>query len=61
LNTGGQDRFPLLVDAVEKDTALSDLSITPKYPKGVMYGRRPQCKRNLTLSETFGCGHVSGL
>jgi hypothetical protein len=23
-----------------------------------MYGRRPQCKRNLTLSETFGCSHV---
>ena len=27
----------------------------------VMYGRRPQCKRNLTLSETFGCSHVFGL
>jgi outer membrane receptor protein involved in Fe transport len=27
----------------------------------VMYGRRPRCKRNLTLSETFGCSHVSGL
>jgi hypothetical protein len=28
---------------------------------GSMYGRRPRCKRNLTLSETFGCGHVFGL
>src|SRR5262245_41859429 len=27
----------------------------------VMYGRRPRCKRNLTLSEAFGCGHVFGL
>jgi len=28
----------------------------------VMYGRRPQCKRNLTIiSEAFGCGHVFGL
>jgi len=27
----------------------------------VMYGRRPRCKRNLTISEAFGCGHVSGL
>jgi hypothetical protein len=26
-----------------------------------MYGRRPQCKRNLTLCEAFGCSHVSGL
>ena len=25
---------------------------------GVMYGRRPRCKRNLTISEAFGCGHV---
>src|SRR5258706_11924409 len=24
----------------------------------VMYGRRPRCKRNLTISEAFGCGHV---
>ena len=28
---------------------------------GVMYGRRPRCKRNLTISEAFGCGHVFGL
>ena len=27
----------------------------------VMYGRCPRCKRNLTLSEAFGCGHVFGL
>src|SRR5215472_5085238 len=27
----------------------------------VMYGRRPPCKRNLTISEGFGCGHVFGL
>jgi hypothetical protein len=27
----------------------------------VMYGRRPRCKRNLTISEAFGCGHVFGL
>jgi tetratricopeptide (TPR) repeat protein len=27
----------------------------------VMYGRRPRCKRNLTISEAFGCSHVSGL
>jgi hypothetical protein len=26
-----------------------------------MYGRRPQCKRNLTFCEAFGCSHVSGL
>jgi predicted transposase YbfD/YdcC len=26
-----------------------------------MYGRRPRCKRNLTISEAFGCGHVFGL
>jgi hypothetical protein len=25
-----------------------------------MYGRRPRCKRNLTISEGFGCSHVSG-
>ena len=31
-------------------------------PNGwVMYGRRPRCKRNLTISEAFGCGHVFGL
>ena len=29
--------------------------------RGVMYGRRPRCKRNLTISEAFGCGHVFGL
>ena len=23
--------------------------------------RRPRCKRNLTISEAFGCGHVFGL
>jgi hypothetical protein len=28
---------------------------------GVMYGRCPRCKRNLTISEAFGCGHVFGL
>ena len=27
----------------------------------VMYGRCPRCKRNLTISEAFGCGHVFGL
>jgi len=27
----------------------------------VMYGRRPRCKRNQTISEAFGCGHVFGL
>jgi hypothetical protein len=26
-----------------------------------VYGRRPRCKRNLTISEAFGCGHVFGL
>ena len=27
-----------------------------------MYGRRPRCKgKELTLSEAFGCSHVSGL
>jgi hypothetical protein len=26
-----------------------------------MYGRRPRCRRNLTISEAFGCGHVFGL
>src|SRR5262245_7356679 len=31
------------------------------YTGSVMYGRRPRCKRNLTLSEAFGCGHVFGL
>ena len=30
-------------------------------PRWVMYGRRPRCKRNLTISEAFGCGHVFGL
>jgi hypothetical protein len=30
-------------------------------PFRVMYGRRPRCKRNLTISEAFGCGHVFGL
>jgi hypothetical protein len=30
-------------------------------PSWVMYGRRPRCKRNLTISEAFGCGHVFGL
>lgn len=30
-------------------------------PGWVMYGRRPRCKRNLTISEAFGCGHVFGL
>ena len=30
-------------------------------PQWVMYGRRPRCKRNLTISEAFGCGHVFGL
>jgi hypothetical protein len=30
-------------------------------PIWVMYGRRPRCKRNLTISEAFGCGHVFGL
>jgi hypothetical protein len=27
----------------------------------VLYGRRPRCKVNLTVSEAFGCGHVFGL
>jgi alkylglycerol monooxygenase len=31
------------------------------YQYWVMYGRRPRCKRNLTISEAFGCGHVFGL
>jgi hypothetical protein len=26
----------------------------------VWYGRRPRCKRNVTISEAFGCSHVSG-
>jgi hypothetical protein len=30
-------------------------------PGWVMYGRRPRCKGNLTISEAFGCSHVSGL
>ena len=30
-------------------------------PRWVMYGRCPRCKRNLTISEAFGCGHVFGL
>jgi len=33
----------------------------PKVVQGVMYGRRPRYKRNLTVSEAFGCGHVFGL
>ena len=30
-------------------------------PRWVMYGRCPRCKRNLTISEAFGCGHLFGL
>jgi quercetin dioxygenase-like cupin family protein len=30
-------------------------------PLWVMYGRCPRSKRNLTISEAFGCGHVFGL
>jgi hypothetical protein len=37
--------------------------VVPELPGNiwVMYGRRPRCKRNLTISEAFGCGHVFGL
>jgi hypothetical protein len=35
--------------------------ISPDPSAWVMYGRRPRCKRNLTISEAFGCGHVFGL
>jgi transposase len=31
------------------------------FSRWAMYGRCPQCKRNLTISEAFGCSHVSGL
>ncbi len=56
--------------------ALAQASGSSKFPIGVigsghiggaigglwvMYGRRPRCKRNLTISEAFGCSHVSGL
>src|SRR5258706_3203058 len=34
------------------------LSVTYTRCSGYMYGRRPRCKRNLTISEAFGCGHV---
>src|SRR5712671_7919358 len=31
---------------------------TAPHLDSTMYGRRPRCKRNLTISEAFGCGHV---
>ena len=47
-------------------TSRAVLCITANFecrgPLWVMYGRRPRCKRNLTIiSEAFGCGHVFGL
>jgi hypothetical protein len=33
----------------------------PSAQQRAMHGRRQRCKRNLTISEAFGCGHVFGL
>ena len=44
----------------QETAALRDFD-RPDDRVGVMYGRRPRCKRNLTISEAFGCGHVFGL
>ena len=48
-------------DVVRDFEPVSNLAVTEAYILGVMYGRRPRCKRNLTISEAFGCGHVFGL
>ena len=47
------------VQAVSLETAV--MWNVPACSCWVMYGRRPRCKRNLTISEAFGCGHVFGL
>ena len=38
-----------------------DFALATLHVRRVMYGRCPRCKRNLTISEAFGCGHVFGL
>jgi hypothetical protein len=48
------------VIVVDYGTSLPDLISAGRYD-WVMYGRRPQCKSKLTISEAFGCGHVFGL
>ena len=49
--------------SAQKRVVCSPISppMPPFITTGVMYGRRPRCKRNLTISEAFGCGHVFGL
>ncbi len=49
------ERIEVVTDEIET-LAKSDDSC-----RRVKYGRCPRCKRNLTISEAFGCGHVFGL
>ncbi len=53
--------FNLVAAAAKTWRRLKGENQLPKVVQGVMYGRRPPCKRNLTISEAFGCGHVFGL
>jgi hypothetical protein len=48
------------IPIIEAPTGRRDESVDPYFQRA-MYGRRPRCKRNLTISEAFGCGHVFGL
>ena len=48
------------IPIIEAPTGRRDEFVGPYFHRA-MYGRRPRCKRNLTFSEAFGCGHVFGL
>jgi hypothetical protein len=48
------------IPIIEAPTGRRDEFVDPYFQRA-MYGRRPRCKRNLTISEAFGCGHVFGL
>jgi hypothetical protein len=46
--------------AAPADSPLILLAAPPQTAGSAMYGRRPQCMRNLTICEAFGCSHVFG-
>src|SRR5258706_15892044 len=52
------DGTPQTTTPLRENAAVHHSKIDRRMERWVMYGRRPRCKRNLTISEAFGCGHV---
>ena len=61
-NTSGSLRCSILADSSAAIPPIASVFVQcGKSAVWAMYGRRPRCKRNLTIREWVGCSHVFGL